>query len=384
MTNDFTKAPRRPARVQRGFTLVELMIASAVGLIVLAGMATLFVSNSRAQTEIEKANRQIENGRFAMDLLTADLRNAGYYGEFDPTPMGNPAAMPDPCDTDLADIRTALPLAVQGIDNAAAGTSVSCLTDIKGGTDIVVIRRVETCYPGEGSCEPETAQGAFLQASLCNNPAELGSGDPDDYYDLDTNTTSLTRHTRTCPDIAGSKVTALAKFRRFLTYIYYVANNDNAGDGIPTLKRATMTSAGNVIKFEVQPLAEGVDNLQLEYGLDLVDAVSPAPAAGAPVPAPGLMGDGIADTYHATPASAAACADVACTVNNWRSVVSVKVNLLARNIDTTAYYQDKKSYVLGNKADGTKHVIAAANDGYKRHVFQSLVNLPNPAGRRAK
>ena len=129
--------PRR----QRGFTLVELMIASAIGLLVLAGMATLFVSNSRAQTEIEKANRQIENGRYAIDLLTSDLRNAGYYGEFDPSRMPDPAALPDPCDTDLADIRAALPLSVQGFNNAE-DKSVACLTDLKPGTDIVVVRRV--------------------------------------------------------------------------------------------------------------------------------------------------------------------------------------------------------------------------------------------------
>jgi type IV pilus assembly protein PilW len=56
--------------------------------------------------------------------------------------------------------------------------------------------------------------------------------------------------------------------------------------------------------------------------------------------------------------------------------------VLARNARTTTGYRDTRNYVLGHKANGDSNDIAAANDAYKRHVFQSLVALPNPAGRR--
>jgi type IV pilus assembly protein PilW len=65
------------------------------------------------------------------------------------------------------------------------------------------------------------------------------------------------------------------------------------------------------------------------------------------------------------------------------SVVAVKVNLLARNTTPTQDYVDTKTYTLGKNADGTAHTVTpAASDHYKRHLFQTLVAMPNPAGRR--
>ena len=54
----------------------------------------------------------------------------------------------------------------------------------------------------------------------------------------------------------------------------------------------------------------------------------------------------------------------------------------ARNTQASPGYVDRKTYTLGRDADGDPHTIAAANDAYKRHVFQTQVALPNPAGRR--
>jgi type IV pilus assembly protein PilW len=87
-----------PRRAARGFTLAELMIAMAIGLVLLAGLTTLFVRNTNAQGEIEKANRQVENGRYAISVLSEDLANAGYYGEFNPTGLRRwPASTPRWC-----------------------------------------------------------------------------------------------------------------------------------------------------------------------------------------------------------------------------------------------------------------------------------------------
>lgn len=67
-------------RRQRGLTLIELMVAMVLGLIVAAGIITVFASTSnsnRAQTQM--ANLQ-EAGRFAMTRLKDDVRMAnGQY-----------------------------------------------------------------------------------------------------------------------------------------------------------------------------------------------------------------------------------------------------------------------------------------------------------------
>jgi type IV pilus assembly protein PilW len=58
-------------------------------------------------------------------------------------------------------------------------------------------------------------------------------------------------------------------------------------------------------------------------------------------------------------------------------MVSVRVNLLARDIATGAGHSDTKVYALGA---GT--VVGPFNDHFKRHAYTTVVRLMNPAGRR--
>jgi len=322
-----------PRAAARGFTLPELLVAVAIGLLILAGMTTLFVRNSRAQQSVERANRQIENGRYAIDVISTDLRNAGYYGEYDPTELPTPPGVPDPCALTVGALKAALPLHVQGYD--AGATMPGCLTDQKSGTDVLVVRHTRACVKGNPNCDDSDPAGPLFQASLCNNPSELGSGDPADHYALDTDPSTLTRHARDCTQVAGSG--SLAPVRRFLTHIYFVANNDNGSDGIPTLKRAELRLVDGNLQFVIVPLVEGVDTLQLQYGMD-------------------IDGDGVVDTWTATPDGANACALPACAAANWRNVLSVRVALLAKNTDGVA--------------------------GVKSQPFQTTVLMPNPTGRK--
>ncbi len=341
---------------QRGFSLAELMIAMTIGLLIFAGMTTLLVNNSRAQSETEKANRQVENGRYALQLLSADLRNAGYYGEFDPSVLPLPTALPDPCATTLVELKAALPLHVQGED----GGSLACLQDLRSGTDIVVVRHAATCVLGSAGCDGIGAAGPYFQASLCNNASELGSGSVDDFYKLANDATGLTRHRRDCSALAGSGTPAA--LRRLETHLYFIANNDLDGDGIPTLKRAQLLASGDRIKVIIMPLVAGIENMQVEYGMD-------------------LDGDGVQDVITPAPATHDGCALAACAVANWHSVVSVKLSLLARNTERSSGYSASTSYVLGSTVDGSANTIAASGDHYRRHVFQAVVALSNPAGR---
>jgi type IV pilus assembly protein PilW len=348
-------------RRARGFSLVELMVASAIGLVILAGLSTMFMKNTRTQQEIERSHRQVENGRYAIDLLGVDLRNAGYYAEFDPTVLANPADLPALCAANLDALKAGLALPVQGLDDLTPGASQTCPSDVRAGTDVLVVRRTATCVAGAAGCAPLSAGGPFFQASLCNNATELDSPSVADFYALSLSTVNLNRHQRNCTPVANSGT--LAAIRRYQTHIYYIANNNRAGDGIPTLKRLELGSSGEAPTWTVVPLAEGIENMQLEWGLDLAK-------------------DGVADTITANPATANGCASTACAVSNWRSAVAVRVHLLARNTEATPGYTDTKTFSLGLDADGEENSIDAAEDGYKRHVFQAQVALPNPAGRR--
>ncbi len=63
---------------QRGFTLIELMIAMLIGVFLMTGVIQIFLSAKQAYRLQENLSRLQENGRFAMDMITKDIRMAGY------------------------------------------------------------------------------------------------------------------------------------------------------------------------------------------------------------------------------------------------------------------------------------------------------------------
>lgn len=68
---------RRECR-QRGFTLVELMIALTLSIFLIGAVILTFISGRGASLEAEQLARTQENLRFASDFLVRDIRNAGF------------------------------------------------------------------------------------------------------------------------------------------------------------------------------------------------------------------------------------------------------------------------------------------------------------------
>lgn len=80
-----TRLPTRPAPfIQRGLTLIELMIAMLLGLIVVSGVLGIFASNSEAYRLTGDLARVQENARVAVQLMGRSMREAG----------GNPCGLP--------------------------------------------------------------------------------------------------------------------------------------------------------------------------------------------------------------------------------------------------------------------------------------------------
>lgn len=72
--------PLVPLRYSRGVTLVELMVAMVLGLLVSAGIITLFLSTSNSNRVQTQLARMQEDGRFAIGQLNDDLSAAtGMY-----------------------------------------------------------------------------------------------------------------------------------------------------------------------------------------------------------------------------------------------------------------------------------------------------------------
>lgn len=68
---------RPPRRAVRGFSLIELMIALMLGLLVVGSASAIFISNRQTYRATEGLGRVQENGRMAFELMSRDLREAG-------------------------------------------------------------------------------------------------------------------------------------------------------------------------------------------------------------------------------------------------------------------------------------------------------------------
>jgi type IV pilus assembly protein PilW len=64
----------------QGFSLIELMLALALGVVVTAGIVALFVGNNQTYTLLNGQSRMQENARFAVDFISRSARAAGYFG----------------------------------------------------------------------------------------------------------------------------------------------------------------------------------------------------------------------------------------------------------------------------------------------------------------
>jgi len=336
-------------RRQTGMSLVELMVAIAIGLFLLAGITALISQQSSARAELDKSSRQIESGRYAFTLLQDDIEHAGYYGRFGGT-MTASSVLPNPCSVATASVGDALALPLQGYD---APTSVpaplsNCLPDANHvpGTDILVTRRLET---GDVLALPAT--GVAGQIYVQTTPADKKIGIGPDPTPATPSTYTLVQKDATTP----------APLWRYVQSIYFVSPCNryaagatvctSAADGgkpVPTLKRLELTASGGVPAFVITPLVDGIQNMQLDYGVDAIGAGTPA------VP------------FLSTPALA-----------DWPNVMAVQISLLARNTDASAGYSDTKTYSMGNAGS-----VGPFSDAYKRHVYTGTVRVINPSSRR--
>jgi type IV pilus assembly protein PilW len=70
-------------RLARGFSLVELLVAMALGLVLITAALQVFLGNRQTQSTESSVARVQEAGRLALGFIGEDLRLAGFYGSGD-------------------------------------------------------------------------------------------------------------------------------------------------------------------------------------------------------------------------------------------------------------------------------------------------------------
>jgi type IV pilus assembly protein PilW len=332
------------ARTSAGFSLVELMIAMTIGLALLAVLATVFEQTSSGRSDLERVTRLVENSRFAADILGDDIRHAGFYGTFQP-PSDTLFTDASPCDWDVIDVsrlgwqasNTAprYPSQVQGWDDPGAIVpTLGCLPNRRAGTDVFVVRRASA---DPVTLAQVTVNNVYVQASQCvNDPAPLR---------VSNTAAQFTLRTAACDNAI------VAPIRRYYVRVYYVAdcNVCAPSDGIPTLRRMeVINNAARIV-----PLAEGVEDLQIEYAFD-------------------TNGDGSPDQYLTS-----TTADTTPTAF-WSNVVAMRVHLLIRSTDAAATVTTSP----GTYDLGPAHAAETCPNGFKCRLVSSTLRMNNVAGRR--
>jgi type IV pilus assembly protein PilW len=311
--------------------------------LILTGLAVLFADTSRSRTEIQRASEEVDNGRYAFDVLAQDMQLAGYFAELSVDALPVPEKMPDLCSFAPSDWRAAIPMHVQGFDENAA--TPSCLPARVVGSDVVSIRRVRTCATGSPGCSNVVPTLPYLQVNLC------GTAGKDFTVGIASNTAFPHK---------GRDCIADALQRQYLVNIYFVSPDNGAGSPIPTLKRLEMTGSG----YTEVPLVEGIQTLQIEYGVD-------------------TDGDGGPDIYTADPSTFTPPGCPGCTQTSvWANVVTAKIHVLSRAIDPSPGYTNGKVYTLGSDATGNPMRLGPFSDGFRRRVYSGMVRIMNPSGRR--
>ena len=319
---------------ESGFTLIEMMIAITIGLGILAGLVGVLAANSNNARTNDRTSELMSNGRYALNSMKQELRQAGYraYTWAEPTAPGALGTLTNEClaagetaGTFVSNIRQG----VWGANNSNP-FSASCIpsTSYATGNDVLVVRRVASPPTGcpDGS-SPPCADTLYFQSSYSTGQVFRGATAP----------------------VFADGLTPVASFPVQI-YVYYISPftvSERETPLVPALYRVALLSDGSMSR---ELVASGIEHFQVQYGRLTVA-----------VPATTQFSDTLTGSSVNTVAS------------DWDNVESVRIWLLARNETAEPGYSNTNSYVMGDQT----YDFAAAPDGFRRQLFSTVVQLRN-------
>lgn len=362
--------PPRHAKHQAGLTLVEVLVAVTLGLIVLAALIGVFIANSQNYRQNDAVVAMQDNARFALDLLSRDLAMAGYWGGVRPLDadisilVSNAAAAAVSITATPGDCGPAseavgenwlfkVGTGIEFRNHLASGSPADrfrCLTAVKANTDIVVIRRAA------GQAARELAAGSSATSvSLAANRYYLKTNQNSGaIFRFPASGTLNLDQPIDCPDSSGlpSNCPPSAVPIQYYAYsprIYYVRDHNAAvGDGAPILCRWALDDTLATPAMAEECLAEGVENLQIEWGIN-----SDGDA------------NGVVDRYYTEP-----------TADQLKQAVSARIHILVRALATsTQASSDARNFTLGDYASASDAGFVAT--GILRRSYTTTVQLKN-------
>lgn len=338
--------------VQRGLSLVELMVAMLLGLILLAVMLQLFVGNRLGLQLTHDLTLTQQSARVTMNVMAKSIRAADAWGYAEDATkvkdgIQSPAlsSLPGGCNQNwvfkveegLHGYEGAANLGATGLTN----NQYACLgsTEYVPNSDILVVRFADQTQLKATSLlnTPPFKKSYFLREQLTvDMPVTLTSGEKI-FADFMPEAINLTRVTYNMP----------YQFEVYFVRPCAFLNTSGAcADQIPSLIRVRLVED----KLVEELLMQGVAQLQFEYGLDSV-----AP-------------DNQIDQF----ASASGVAD-------WSKAQLVRMALLTRSLQADRQIDEtlKPPYTL--VGDLPSYTVPAADKNFRHQVFLQDVTVRNRA-----
>jgi len=366
---------RAQISANRGLTLIELLVAIALGAILLTGAISLFVNNRATYELTTDMSRLQENARFALQSMVADIRMAGHIGcgndlarvnndtGYTAGELGDPTNGLEGFDPVVDPNRWYPSLYNGGVNTPVAG--------FLGGADAITVRylvgdRRDT--DGNGTMDLQVTNSVYsgnLGIQVDNQQAAIATNEMAGISDCGG------ADIFTVANIAGNTVTASGLSRaydtsnnallgRYVAARYFIRNN---AEGIPSLFRVTFAPGSSTVQTPAnqEELVDGVQSMQILYGVD-------------------ANSDGIPDQFLAAGAAGLT------TRNDWLSVISVRISLLMRTVDAISKAVDNNIYEVGDVRFCRNGIIPAPNpacdvtwaaDKLRRRVFQTTISIRN-------
>lgn len=394
---------KRPsARVTvRGFSLVEVMVAMAIGLIIVFAVVQLFASSRSTYQLDEGLARVQENARFAYEFLTREIRPAGNMGcirdnfrEYNNLNTSGPNTIFTLFRqgvlgfeyTGTAPGESWAESAEEPADSATGWAptlaSAGLIPDAQPGSDAIVvfhlsdrpyeINKTNPWSNAQISMEPHSGEslkvGDIAIVSSCtqaeysifqvtsvnaagDNITHAASGTPGNAcpaWNLPPN----------CPP-GKQEYGNDAEISQVQMVAFFIKKGASGSSAL--FMRSLVSGSGGAANLTGQELVEGVENMQILYGLD----------------------DGTSSTVDGEPDQYLTAAQIAGlgTPAPWDRVVSVRITLLMTTRQSTGVaadtIKDTGTYLLNGVDAATATTIDPFNDFRRRRVFSTTINLRN-------
>lgn len=324
---------------QSGFSLLELMISLAVGLVLFAGVISIFIGMRTTTAETTGYGELQENGRFAIGILSDDLLRQNFWGSY----VGNfggaaitrsgALAVGNECVGDglnngtfpngVGPFRT---LWGETVNNA---DPMGCFTDARLGSDIIQIKRV-------------IASPLQLPAVPPADPQPVAVTVGNNFFLVSNMTNGILFPQGAVPTLSNAQVW------QYQHHVYYVRDEPQGTDTVPVLMQGQLTT-----QMSFAPIIDGIEMIRFMYGVDTDTN-------------PQAAGYGIVDAFIPADSMNSDLWDNA----GGTRILAVKIYVLARNVLPDNKYENKNTYQVGN-------VAVVVDDNYRRLLFSSTVTLYN-------